>query len=164
EADRRGLARDAEVACEGEACAGAGGGPVHGCDDRLRHAIDEGDDPRAGADELGEALAVPLGRQLRHDAYVASGRKGAAHAGDDHAPYGFVGLQLVEPGLDVLPHGAGKGVESLRAVDAHPADVAVSFDQDAVLLRCDTVGLAHLIPSTIVAIPCPTPMHMVARP
>src|SRR5690606_21351211 len=27
EADRRGLARDAEVACEGEACAGAGGGP-----------------------------------------------------------------------------------------------------------------------------------------
>ena len=82
-------------------------------------------------------------------------RPARAREGDD--AHRLAAAQQSQRLEQLVAHGAVEGVQLLRAVQRHAADPGRDLHEDALVGR-------HHARSTIIAMPWPTPMHIVASP
>src|SRR2546428_618592 len=88
---------------------------------------------------------------------VGAGAEGAPGARDDDDPHDVALREQAEGLAQVVAQGAIQGVELLRPVEGHRTDAPGDLHQHALVRR-------HYARSTIMAIPWPTPIHMVHKP
>ena len=148
-ADRRAVGRDAVIAGEGEVRPTARRGPVHRRQHRLRGASNQQGEVFPGGHQrravLGEHVQVRPGAE--RPARTREDDDAHLLARDDHA-HGF---------KDFVAHRAVERVELVGPVQGDGGDPARDLHGDAL------VG-GHQTRSTIIAMPWPTPIHIVAKP
>ena len=102
-----------------------------------------------------DAPAPAAAHEVAGDLQVRAGAKTTSGAGDDEDANLRVVGGARDRVMEVVAHGAGKGVQTFRAVQGDPGDSSLHPQQ---------YGVDHSQRSTIIEIPWPTPMHIVARP
>ncbi len=158
--DGRLLGCDSDVTRQCEVGPTAGRGSVHTGDHRFGRVVNDGDHLTTRLDEGAERLGVLSLRQLPHVPDVGTGTERSAGTRDHQDPDVLV-LGHLSDGLgDLLPHRPGKGVQLVRPIERDRPDAVVDGRED-VLERGD--ARRHMR-STMVAMPCPTPIHIVASP
>ena len=148
-ADRGAVGGETVVAREGEVGAAARRGAVHRRQHRLRRAADQERELFAGGDERRAVLG--------EDVQVRAGAERPAGAREDDDAH-LLAVHEHPQGFDqVVAHGAVEGVELVGPIERHGGDAAGD-------LHGDPIVRGHQQRSTIIAMPWPTPIHMVAKP
>jgi hypothetical protein len=154
----RTVSADAEVAGEGEIAAATSRHTVYRRNDRGTRRAHHARDASSDFDHENRIVQAVFLEARVQVLEIGSGTEAAARTGDHHSAYLRILQERREGPFHLVRHRPVEGIEYLGPIEREHGDAIGVLDRDRL------EGGAGHTRSTIIAMPWPTPMHIVTSP